>query len=142
MRVRALGDSSSAMRRVIGTEQAREALWTWVDRLAIGLDAVAAPRASGEPSTTARPCPAVDVRSYAAEGARVADVTGAQLDAALSELPDLVTIMAGSSELIAGRTSGGGRRRRLRGLAHAHVAIVRHQGRARHGRRHRGTVCR
>jgi len=105
MRVRALGDSSSAMRRVIGTEQAREALWTWVDRLAIGLDAVAAPRASGEPSTTARPCPAVDVRSYAAEGARVADVTGAQLDAALSELPDLVTIMAGSSELIAGRTN-------------------------------------
>lgn len=105
MRVRALGDSASAMRRATGSEHAREALWTWVDRLAIGLDAVAAPRASPVSTQPARPCPAVDVRSYAREGSRVADVTGAQLDAALSDLPDLVTIMTGSSELLAGRTN-------------------------------------
>lgn len=105
MRVRALGDSASSLRRAAGTDHVREALWTWVDRLAIGLDAVAAPRASDPPARASRPCPVVDVRSYAREGARVADVTGAQLDATLSDLPDLVTIMTGSSELVAGRAS-------------------------------------
>lgn len=101
MRVRALGDASSVLRRDAGIDRSREALWTWVDRLGIALDAVAAPRASrtGDPP----PCPGVDLRSYAREGARVAEVVDGQVERALADRADLVTFMAGSSEFVAGR---------------------------------------
>lgn len=102
-RVRALGDSASVMRRDDAALPPRDEQLTWVDRVADALDAVSPGRASGAHSAENRR--SACVRSFAREGARVADVVERQVPLALTDQADLVFIMAGTHELLAGRSS-------------------------------------
>ena len=104
MRVRALGDSASVMRRDDRVEPVRDEVLSWVDRVANAMDSVAGRRASDSPITDAL-TRAPSVVSFAREGATVRDVTEQQVARALADGVDLALIMAGTHELVAGRST-------------------------------------
>lgn len=117
-RVRALGDSGSVMRGLDGAgAHGRDDLLTWVDRVGLALRAVTT---TGSPGG-AHPGGGVDVASYAREGARVADACASQVLGALADRANLVTLMAGTHELVSGR----GRPEPLAALVDAAVARLR-----------------
>lgn len=81
------------MRRDAVSSAPGEQHWTWVDRLSVALQSVA-----HQAGTTA------DCRSFARESARVDHVTGDQVEHAIVDGAELVTVMTGTAELWAGRT--------------------------------------